>query len=559
MDKSDIIDTMQNEQEEKTCISIGILRSRLDNVSQYFFRRGYKKIVLLGKNRAADLFVKLIEKTTIKVECIDLIGKIQDIPDVVLISSEVNYDKLCKQVKEKVSAPVFLLDDIVTDICWTSYELGNKGLKEYEEEQIHKVNLYDQREKQHLYKILSRDKYMGKQKIEKVLDKRALVIADLYYIADTDMCLQYLYNLPKTVDICVVTSNRNVYDYVNSEIGKNGWNNIIILQKMNQGRDRGRDISALLITVHDILPKYKYICLVHDRMGKFVAAKQDEDFWIENLWGNTIASKEYLANILDEFDNHPQLGLLVPPEPAGMYLNAWYKPSWGSSFTPTEKLARELQLNCSLSINKPPVTLGAAFWCRYEALRKLFEKDWRHMNSSEEPLLYDGTTNQVVERILGFVAQDAGYKTSIVMNDEYAAKLFSLLQVNVQKIFESLCRMYHIENFYDVNYIHKILPKLLDIYDQYENIYLYGTGKVGMRFFTQLEYFRMLPRAFIETKCEDGKRIKNIPVYSIDNVELGNNDMVIISVGYELRDQIQRELERRKIVNYIFCQELQET
>lgn len=554
MNKNDIIDIMKIEQEEKTCTSIGILNDRLDSVSRYLSYRNYKKIVLLGKNKAADLFAELLEKITVEAKCVDLIDEIQDEPDVVLVTVEFHYKKICEQLKEKVSAPVFLLDDIVTDICWAPYKLDHKGFREYEEEQIHTVNLYDQRAKQHLYKILPKDRYVGKQPIEKVLDKKALVVVNLYYIADTDMYLQYLCNLPKTIDICVVTSNRNIYDYVNFGIKKNEWNNISILQKKN----RGRDISALLVACRDILPNYEYICFTHDKREKFAAAKQDGDFWIENLWRNTIASKEYIANIFDEFDSHPQLGLLVPPEPAGMYQNAWYRSSWGSSFIPTEDLARELEINCPISLDKPPITLGTAFWCRYDALKKLFEKDWKYTSFPEEPLSDDGTISHAVERILGYVAQDAGYKTSIVMNDEYAAKLFSLLQVNLQKIFESLYRMYHIENFHTANYINNIIPKLLKIFDRYENVYLYGTGKVGMRFLTQLRSFGMEPKAFIETKCEDGKQIKNMPVYSIDKIEMGDNDVIIISVGYKLRNQIKQELEKRNIVNYILYQDLQE-
>lgn len=552
MDKNNIIDAIQKEQEDKTCISIGTLKDRIDSVNRYFEIRKYKKVMVLGQNRAADSFVKLIQQTTIEAKCVDLIDEIYDGADVVLVSSKFHYDKLYNQLKEKVSLPVFLLDDVVTDICWSPCKLGDRSLNEYEEDQIRKVNLYDQRTKQHLYRILPKNKYIGIQSIEKIFNKKLLVIVNLFYIADTDMYLQYLCNLPGTIDIYIVTSNRNVYDYVNSEIERNGWNNVKVLQKMN----RGRDISALLVACKEILAKYEYICFVHDKREKFAAAKQDGDFWNENLWGNTIASKEYLANILDEFDNHPQLGLLVPPEPAGMYQNAWYRSSWGSSFALTEDLSKKLGLNSPLSVNKPPVTIGTAFWCRYDALKKLFEKDWKYTSFPDEPLPDDGTISHAIERILGYVAQDAGYKTLMVMNDEYAAKLFSLLQVNLQRVFEFLYRIYHIENFHDVNYIYDKLAKLLKICDQYEDIYLYGAGKVGRRLWAQLEYFGIKPKAFIETECEDGKQVNNIPVYSIDNIKLGDNDVVIISVGYKLRAQILQEIEKRKIINYAFCQDL---
>lgn len=428
------------------------------------------------------------------------------------------------------------------------------AMKTERDEQIRTVNLYDQREKQHLYQIFPKDRYIGDRSIEKVLDRKAVVIANLYYIADTDMYLQYLNRLPKTVDIYVVTSNTNIYDRVNCEIKKNGWNHFKTIQKMN----RGRDISALLVACRDILPEYEYICFIHDKKEHFAEAKQDVDFWIENLWENTIASKEYLANIFNAFDNCTRLGLLVPPEPAGMYQNAWYNStaSWGSSFAPTKDLAEKLGLTSPVSADKPPITLGTAFWCRYDALKKLFEKDWKYTSFPEEPLAEDGTISHAIERILGYVAQDAGYQTSIVMNHEYAAKLFALLQVNSQKIFRYLEQVYHFANFQSAAYISDIAAKVLNIFDRCESIYLYGTGIVGIRFLAQLKEFRLKPTAFIETVCEEGKQIEGIPVYSIDTLELAANDMVIITVGYKLRGQIQQELEKRKIDNYIFCQNL---
>lgn len=143
------------------------------------------------------------------------------------------------------------------------------------------------------------------------------------------------------------------------------------------------------------------------------------------------------------------------------------------------------------------------------------------------------------------------------MNNEYAAKLFSLLQVNIQKLFGSLCRQYQIENFQGVNYIYNKTSKLLNVYDLYENVYLYGTGIVGIGVLTQMKNFGIAPKAFIETECEAGKQVQNIPVYSIDSIKLSDNDMIIISVGYKLRNQIKQELENRKIDHYVFCQDLQ--
>lgn len=46
----------------------------------------------------------------------------------------------------------------------------------------------------------------------------------------------------------------------------------------------------------------------------------------------------------------------------------------------------------------------------------------------DEPLPYDGTISHAIERIVGFVALDAGYKVGTIMNCQYAAKLNGIMQ-----------------------------------------------------------------------------------------------------------------------------------
>ncbi|NBH19789.1 rhamnan synthesis protein F, partial [Clostridiaceae bacterium] len=70
-------------------------------------------------------------------------------------------------------------------------------------------------------------------------------------------------------------------------------------------------------------------------------------------------------------------------------------------FELTQKLAKELNLHCNLSIDKSPITLGTVFWARSDALEKILKKEWKYEDFDEEPLKDDGTISHVIERIIG--------------------------------------------------------------------------------------------------------------------------------------------------------------
>ena len=133
----------------------------------------------------------------------------------------------------------------------------------------------------------------------------------------------------------------------------------------------------------------------------------------------------------------------------------WYYSSWTFDFENTKKLAEQLKLNTIISIDKPPISIGTVFWCRTEALGKLMTYQWKYEDFPEEPLQKDGTINHAIERILPYVAQDAGYETGIVLTETSTSTLLSFVQFHFQRTFDYLHNYMGIRTLYQLYHINR--------------------------------------------------------------------------------------------------------
>jgi rhamnosyltransferase len=272
------------------------------------------------------------------------------------------------------------------------------------------------------------------------------------------------------------------------------------------------------------------------------------DLWIENMWGNLLSSESYIANIFDKLNEDKDLGLLVPPEPIGKQLNAWYSNSWGSDYELTEEIVNRLNLSCKIDKNKPPITLSTAFWCKSDALRKLLSYDWKYDDFPEEPMANDGTISHSIERSLAFVAQDAGFKTGTVMTDQYASFMLAFLQVNIQNTFK-LVENLNIRNFSDVDH----WLNLLEFCKNNSRVYLYGSGKIGKMVLTRMRAFGIKVEGFvISNKTNELDEVEGMPVVEFATIKDYSGVGIIISVGVKLKNTIEKLLNDSGFTNYVY-------
>lgn len=409
-------------------------------------------------------------------------------------------------------------------------------------------NVYDIRREKKLYFISSEDFYEGKDK--QVKTGSAAIFVCLYYPGTVQRYLEYIARIDSFYPVYIATANSEVQEKIQKYITEKSGCKSVLLQKEN----RGRDISALLVACRELIKEYKYICFVHDKMAHGKKSERDTDQWITNMWDNTIKSREYVDNVVNIFEQQENIGLLVPPEPMGEYQKDWYFNCWHKSYSSTKDLAEKFELSCNLSPDVSPITIGTAFWATTKALKKLFDREWVYEDFPEEPMPDDGTISHGIERILAYVAQDAGYDTGTIMTKSYAENFICYMQYLTSTMFSLLNEETSFPFCVSIFEYRELLCGIKDFFEKNHEVYLYGAGEVGKAIARWLKKIGLMPEGFIVTDKKSGmSEIEELPVYEADKWEYNDRKGIIITVSKEeYRRQIERILGEKRISNYIF-------
>lgn len=377
---------------------------------------------------------------------------------------------------------------------------------------------------------------------------KTAVILYLYYSETLSTYWKYIDEIPRKIHIYIISSQRAVLEETQRHMDLLGRHNVDYILKEN----RGRDISALLITGAEIIKNYEYICFLHDKKEHSEKVKQDTDLWIENLWGNLLGSSGYIHNILNLLEKTETLGVLVPPEPIGDHFCTWYGYGWHHSFDITKKLADKLGLKTNLTADKPPITIGTALWFRTEALKKLFESGWHFDNFDDTKLSDRNYISYGIERIFAYVAQDAGYDTGTVMTVAYAQKQTGYLQHSISRLFMEAKVFFPIASIYDLERYEENVQDMLSFARKNRRLYLYGTGDMGKFCFFVLRKENLLPEAYVTSEKTSDDRVNGLPVYTINEIKDDTDAAIIISVfGERDRKEIVANLTEKGFYNFM--------
>lgn len=374
------------------------------------------------------------------------------------------------------------------------------------------------------------------------------IIVNLYYVETLETYWEYLVNIPEEIKIFIISSNEQLLSKLTKLIDKHKCDNFTVLSKQN----RGRDISALLVIGKKIIADYRYICFLHDKKHKYKYMEEDVNRWVYSLWHNMLASDVYIRNLLGLFEKQETLGVLVPPEPMGEHLYAGYGDSWGNNYNNVEKVLDMLGVNIELNLDHHPITLGTVFWCRTEALKKLFEYDWKYEDFDAEPLPNDGTISHAIERVIEYVAKDSGYTTERVVSDLWAEEQLSYIQKQMKKVFGILNENLGIKKIYELQNLDEQKKEILEFCNKNHNVYLYGAGKRGKDCLKFLRFFSIEPVGFVVTNKEEAQlAVEGVDVYGLEEIRRMENIAVIISVEMMNNEEIRTNLNRVGITNYI--------
>lgn len=222
-----------------------------------------------------------------------------------------------------------------------------------------------------------------------IWEKRAAVILYLYYPDTVDFYYSYLEKIPKEVEIYIITSNPEPLDQCRL------WSQKLEGQVFVRIKpNRGRDVSALLVAGKDMHP-----------------VLQDEvEEWCTSICENLLGSKALIANILGVLESEKDIGLLVPPALYGENISRWYSNSWLKNYENAKKLCAKLNVHVQFTYEDATIALGTVFWAKTDLFRKLLIFPWAYEDFCDEPFPVDGSIGHTIERIIPYLAEDAGYQ-----------------------------------------------------------------------------------------------------------------------------------------------------
>lgn len=414
---------------------------------------------------------------------------------------------------------------------------------------IPKYNPGTLKEKLKMEYVFSTKAQSGKIDLKK---KKVAIIAHLYYKQFFYKCVSYLRGIASEIDIFITTSTEENKKFLNDLLHEFNMDRV----QVQLVKNRGREISALLIECKDIWKRYEYLCFVHDKAtsGNIGAAKIGQEF-MDILWDNLLINNCYVNNVLNFMEKHTYVGLLVPPAP---YHNAYfgnYGNEWTSCFDKTKELAEKLKLSCMMSKDIAPITIGTAFWCRTEALKALWCYDWKYEDFQEEPLPLDSTINHAIERILAFVAQHEGYTTGIIENDKFAAVQVGNYQYILNGLiskkrkssgFLTFFDLINKDFFYDYSNLQYCVQK-------YKKVLIYGTGFFAVEITKYLERNNCTYDAYV---VSDGYRkqgqLYGKRVYELSEIKNEENMLLILALKKGDFNEVYPILTNKGFRNFYF-------
>ena len=404
-------------------------------------------------------------------------------------------------------------------------------------------NILDIRHSKNLYWII--DNQRTNVDMEKVYNSKIAIFAHLFYENTLDQYTERLAHVDTHIDIYIISSSEDILSKCKKKLGERK-NSYYILKE-----NRGRDVSALLVAARPYVLKYDFFCFLHDKRVKKSEETGDTELWIKSIQDNLISSNEYVLNVIDTFLTHTQVGVLVPPEPIGEHIYAYYHNSWDHDFEPMLELQKEFNLECNLNPRKAPITIGTILWARTASLKKMFEKKWEYIDFPGEPFPDDGSISHAIERSFGFFAQDAGYFTGTIMTAEYATILINQSQSYMRETFEYLEVTEGIKNIRMVRDWRSLINEDSDIMRNRHNLYIYGAGRVAKRILLDLFRKGIVPKKILVSTQNDIDNLLGVPVEVCTVPQYYADGLIIIGVGEKLKPEIVEYLNSLGLKNYI--------
>lgn len=257
------------------------------------------------------------------------------------------------------------------------------------------------------------------------------ICAHVYYTEMLEELLSLSDTIPGPYDFIATTETEAKRKIIEETVtGRKNIRNVIV-RVVEQ--NRGRDMSALFIACRDLFvdDRYDLVCRLHTKKSPQVAAGRGNLFK-RHMFENLLNSEGYTTNVLDMFHDKPWIGVAVPPLIQMSYWTMGH--AWYTNREKAQEVKALLDLKVPLDPDTPVGAFGTMFWFRPKALRKLFAHPWKWTDYNAEPHHVDGGLAHVQERLICYVAQDAGYTTQQIISSHLGGWNFAMMEYKLSKL-----------------------------------------------------------------------------------------------------------------------------
>ena len=279
-----------------------------------------------------------------------------------------------------------------------------------------------------------------------------------------------------------------------------------------------------------------FISLKEDIQEPFRLYCAERDCILENLF----ADKEYVAAIVELFERDSRLGVLIPP------VNTFGKIKYSiRKECPDATLAERIIQNFDLKVpmkQEASIHIIHAFWCRSSILSEDLINELKNDNS--------GTVMQMMP----LFAQQRGYYTKILINQEYVAGYLMNMQGLLRDIFNVAGFVsdwnqngdMNMEQMQNATY----RKKITEFINNKEHVYIYGAGQLACRTVKIMCEIRQPDGIIVSDTNGNANSICGCNVMCADEV-VYDNCSVIVAVGKKNSRIIEEKIKHLGVQDYL--------
>lgn len=252
---------------------------------------------------------------------------------------------------------------------------------------------------------------------------KVAVVIYLNYPTLLKQCVKYIKSAKQYADIFLITDKWNEKDAIERICIENNLSNIQIIQdNVYKG-----SLAGLLLIIGNKLLGYEYACFIHDNKPLSTFYIKENEMFPDATFESMLSTEKYVCNVIGLFESDELLGVLQPQMPyEGKYFNLCYGNKTENNI-PKTRLMRRMGINVKENADIIPLSSATPFWCRTNALAKLFNYEWDVTDFDNE-----NDFDSTIASIYGNIAQDAGFYTGILYSTRYA----SLVLANTKSILK---------------------------------------------------------------------------------------------------------------------------